>query len=173
MATPATDLGFLSEVEDLVETRGEILVEFRYAYAAGSRDIMVLHSFPSFQEQIVALPPRTLVEVYRRYDLPLRGAIDETMIQAALTLLPGETEYLVVYLRPRNDSQRAAEYDQGKGWLGSFQNDEGQENLAEDLRDTLGEQAAIGPYSEWHEASGNVLRAVVPNADGSVQVGTY
>lgn len=173
MATSTTDPRFLSEVEEMTNQRGEILAEFRYAYAAGSRDIIIFDSFLSFQERLAALLPRTLVEVYRRYDLPLRGVIDEALIYAALSLLPGETEYLIVYLQPRDDWRQAEEYDQGKGWLNSFQNDEGQETLEEELRDTLGEQAAVGPYPERREASGNVLWAIVPNADGSVQVGAY
>lgn len=172
MATPTTDARFLSEVEEMIQTRGEALVEFRYSHAAGKRDIVLIHSFLSFREQIATLPPPTLVEVYRRYDLPLRGVIDEALIQAALTLL-GETEYLIVYLQPRNDWRRADRYDQEGGWLPSFQNDEGRENLEEDLRDTQGEQAAVGAYPERHEASGNLIWAVVPNADGSVQVGVY
>ena len=173
MATSTTEARFLSEVEEMIKTRGEILVEFRYPYAAGDRDITLFDSFPSFQERLAALPPRVLVEVYRRHDLPLRGVIDEALIQAALTLLPGETQYLIVYLHPRNDWRRAEEYDRGAGWLPSFQNDEGQEQLEEDLRDTLGEQAAIGAYPEWCEGSGNLIWAVVPSADGTVQVGAY
>lgn len=172
MAPPTTDPRFLSEVEEMIKTRGEALVEVRYAYAAGSRDISLFDSLPSFQERLAALPPRTLVEVYRRYDLPLRGVVDEAMIRAALTTL-GDTEYLIVYLQPRDDWRRAEEYDQGAGWLSSFQNDEGRGSLEEDLWNTLGEQAAVGAYPDRREASGNLLWAVVPNADGSVQVGVY
>jgi len=172
MTMPTINTRFLSEVEEMIKTRGEALVELRYSRAAGKRDILLFDSFLSFQERLGTLPPPTLVEVYRHYDLPLRGVINEEMIRAALTLL-GETEYLIVYLQPRNDWRYAAEYDRGAGWLPSFQNDERQENLEEDLRDTLGEQAAVGPYPEWREASGNVLGAIVPNADGSVQVGVY
>ena len=172
MATPTTDPCFLLEAEEMIKTRGEILAEFRYSRAAGSRDIALFHSFLSFQEHIATLPPPTRVEVYRRYDLPLRGVIDEAMTQAALTLL-GDTEYLIVYLHPRDDSRRAEEYDQEVGWLSSFQNNEGAEELEEDLRDTVGEQAAVGPYPEWGESYDNVLWAVVPNADGLIQVGIY
>ena len=173
MVTAATDLHFLSEVEKMITTRGEILVEFRYSHAAGKRDIMLFASFPAFQQQLQSMPARTLVEVYRHYDLPLRGAVDEQMIQAALALLSGETEYLVVYRQPRNDWRRAEEYDQGLGWLSSFHNEEGQDHLEEKLRETLGEQAAVGPYPEWREEAGNVLWAIVSNADGLVQVGVY
>gem|GEM_PF-3015783 len=41
------------------------------------------------------------------------------------------------------------------------------------MRDTIGEQAAVGAYPDWRAASGNLLWAVVPNADGSLQVGVY
>ena len=172
MATPTTDQHFLAEVEGMIDARGEVLVEFRYSRAAGNRDIALFHSFLSFQEHLATLSPPTLVELYRNYDLPLRGVIDGALIQAASALL-GEAEYLIVYLQPRNDWRRADRYDQEGGWLGSFHNDEGQEKLEEKLRDTLGEQAAVGAYPDWREASGNLLWAVVPNADGSLQVGVY
>ena len=172
MAASTADPRFLSEVEDMIQGRGEVLVEICFSHSAGKRDILLCHSFPSFQERIAPLPPRTMVNVYRRYDLPLRGVIDGAMIQAALTML-GDTEYLIVYLHPRDDWRRAGEYDQGAGWLGSFQNNEGAEELEEDLRDTLGELAAIGPYPDWGEGYDNVLWAVVPSADGSIQVGIY
>jgi len=57
--------------------------------------------------------------------------------------------------------------------LSSFRHGEGAKELKEDLRDTLGEQAAVGPYPDWGENYDNVLWAIVPNADGSVQVGVY
>ena len=172
MATSTADPCFLSEVEEMVEARGEILVEIRFSHSAGKRDILMCHSFPSFQERIATLPSRTRVDIYRRYDLPLHGVIDEAMTRAALTLL-GDTEYPIVYLHPRNDWRRAEEYAQGAGWLRSFQNNEGAEELEEDLRGTVGEQAAAGPYPEWGKGHDNVLWAVVPNADGSIQVGIY
>jgi len=84
MATPTTDPCFLLEAEEMIKTRGEILAEFRYSRAAGSRDIALFHSFLSFQEHIATLPPPTRVEVYRRYDLPLRGVIDEAMTRGGL-----------------------------------------------------------------------------------------
>lgn len=172
MSTPTTDPLFLSEVEGMVKASGEILVGLRYSRAAGQRNIMLFHSFLSFQEHLATLPPPTLVEVYRHYDLPLRGLINDALIQAASALL-GEAEYLIVYLQPRDDWRQAEHYDRGAGWRGSFQNDEGQGKLGEDLRDTLGEQAAIGVYPKWGEESGNLLWAIVPDADGVVRVGVY
>ncbi len=172
MAAATNDPRFLSEVGEMVEACGEILVEICFSHSAGRRDILLCHSLLSFQERIATLPPRTMVNVYRRYDLPLRAVIDEAMIQASLTMLGG-TEYLIVYLHPRDDWRRAEEYDQGDGWLSCFQHNEGAEELEEDLRDTLGEQAAVGPYPEWGEGYDNVLWAIVQNTDGSVQVGIY
>lgn len=173
MATSATDPPFLPEVEQMLYTRGELLVELCYSRAAGSRDFMLFRSFSSFQERLQSLPVSTLVNVYRQYDLPLRGAVSESLIQSALNLVPSNAPYLVIYLQPRDDWRCAAEYDKDGGWLSSFRSDEGRDALERDLRDTLGEQVAIGPEPEWREQSGNVLWAVVPHADGSVQVGIY
>ena len=173
MATPTIDQPFLSEVEQMLNRRGEILVETCYSHAAGSRDIVLLPSLSDFQKQLALLPARTLVNVYRHFDLPLRGIVDEGLIQAVLNLLPADAEYLIVHLRPRNDWRLASEYDKTDGWLNSFQNDEGHAELEQGLRDILGEQVAIGLYPDWGKQYSNILWAVSPNADGSVQVGIY
>ena len=177
MATVAlistTDPAFLAETEELLRTKGEILVELRYSGMAGSRDVLLFHSFAAFRERLASLSPPTMVKVCRRYSLPLRGLITEEFIQAAQAELTGAAEYLIVYLQPRNDWRRIKEYDQEGGWLPTFQDGRRAVEMEVDLRDTLGEWAAVGAYPEYSEASGNRLWAVVPEADGSLSVGTY
>ena len=166
MATVAlistTAPAFLAEAEELLNTLGEILVEVRYSRMAGSRDFLLFHSFAAFQERLASLPPPTMVDVYRRYSLPLRGLITEEFIQTAQTNLADAAEYLIVYPQPRSQKQ-----------FSTFQDGEGVVEMEVDLRDTLGELAAVGAYPEYSKESGNRLWAVVPEADGSLSVGVY
>lgn len=134
---------------------------------------MLIGSFPSFLNRLKRLPASTLVNVYRQYDLPLRGTVSERLIQSALDTLPSNASYLIVYLQPRDNWRLAAEYEKSGGWLNSFQNDEGRASLEGNLRDTLGEEVAVGLEPEWREQSDNIVCAVVPNAEGLVQVGVY
>ena len=157
-----TEPTFLAEVEELLNTQGEILVELRYSRMAGSRDILLFGSFAAFQERLTALSAPTLIDVYRHYSLPLRGVITEQFIQTALAELSSAAQYLIVY-RPAPHPQR----------LFSFQDGEGAAELEENLRETLGQQAAVGASPDCSEASGDCLRAIVPDADGSISVGVY
>ncbi len=165
MATVAlistTDPAFLAETEELLQTKGEILVELRYSRMAGSRDVLLFHSFAAFRERLASLSSPTLVDVYRHYSLPLRGLITEKFIQSAQAELAGAAEYLIVY---REAPQQR---------LSTFWDGEGTAEMEKDLRETLGEQAAVGAYPEYSEESGNRLWAIVPQADGSLSVGTY
>ncbi len=157
-----TDPAFQREAEELLHTQGEILVELRYCRMAGSRDILLFHSFATFQERMASLSPSTLVDVYRRYSLPLRGIITEGFIQAARAELAGAAEYLIVYLDAPHQQR-----------LFTFRDGEGAAEMEEHLQDTLEEPVAIGAYPDYSEESSNCLRAVVPEADGSLSVGVY
>ena len=158
MVPSTKDLQFLSRVREWIEQQGEILAEFCYAYMAGSRDFDFFTSPLAFEARLGALPARALVCVYREYDLSLRGVVDEEYISRAVDTIPPGGEYLIVRYG---------------GWTNSNSSGEGGEELAEDLRGRLGETVAVGPYPDYSEANGNVLTAVVPDADGSVHVGAY
>ncbi len=137
-----------------------MLVEVCYPYAAGSKDFCLIHSLDELRELLSTLPARSLVNVYRQYDLPLRGAVDEELIQAALRLLPSDTAYLIVYQNPR-------------GYSPSYASDVGHAELETELRRGIGQQIAIGPDPPWGEHYSNILCAVIPDAGSSVQMGIY
>ncbi len=160
MATTTIDQVFLLEAERILAARGETLVEVCYAYAAGSRDFWLIQSSLALQERLGTLPARTLVNIYRRYDLSLRGSVDEALIQAAVKLLPTDAPYLIVYCQPAV-------------YFSSYDCDISHAEMEEDLRDALGQQVACGPEPAWGESGSNMLSAVVPDADGSMQIGIY
>lgn len=173
MTTSTKDEAFLLAIQRQFNLRGEILVEIAYSHAAGSRDFTLFESFQELQNSLKDLRTLTLYTVFLKYDLPVRGIVDGQLIQSARARFTGDANYLIVYRHPRDDWRCAAQYGEGRGWLNSHQIGEGAADLEACLRDTLGEEVAIGLEPECRRDSNDVLYAIAPTADGSVKFGVY
>jgi len=144
-----TDPAFLQTLETWLQEQPEILVLFRYSYAAGSRDYEFFTSFQALAERLRQLAPRTSVIAFRKPQLPLRGIVDDEFISNCLTSIPEATEYLVVETIRRTYGQAS--------W---FHHDSGltYKELQADLEESRGFPVAAGLHPPWLEDNDESFR---------------
>lgn len=164
MAYESTDSpAFLESVKTWLAENGEVLVLVRFSHAAGNQVFEFFTSFPAFEERIAQLRPMTCITVFREKQLPLRGSIDETFVEAALALVPDGKEYLIAGL----DRIHCGPASWIPEWAGETHTE-----MREHLEDNRGARVAFGIYPPWLEDDG-VVSAVVPQDDGTVVCGVY
>ena len=155
---------FLKTVESWIAEGGEVLAEFCYSHTAGSRDWEFFTAIGAFRDRISQLPPRTLVSVFRKSQLPLRGVIDDDFISQAMSMVADGEEYLAAALDK-------VQYGNAS-W---YHHDAGQthEEMKCDLEDARGTRVAFGSRPIWEWESEDISVAIVPLEDGRVEVGVY
>jgi hypothetical protein len=159
----AFDINFLNTIEQWFTLRGEIFVVARFSHTAGGRDYLWFKKFESFREQVSLFPPQTDIIVFRDNLFPLRGVVDDYLIQQSLTLIPNPGEFMVLnVLEPPDGSLNHA-------WTG-----DNHAELLETLRDMRGESVSIGLHPPWHEADNEkMISALIPFSDGTLKRGAY
>lgn len=169
MDYPVYDQIFLAKVEQLIETEGEVLVLFRYARAAGSKDFMFFKHLDVLQAKLGALPANTNVIVYGDRQLPLRGHVDSTFIQRAIEMIPEDSEFLIVCLERTVHDYRPHQYwescDDAAG--------ETHVELVAELEGLRGRSVAVGAWPPWPGDSQNVFEGYVPGDGGVISPGPY
>lgn len=163
-----TDPEFLAHVESCIDRHGEVLVLFRYPYAAGSKDYNFFHKIDEFMEAIRKLRSRTWVISYGEPQLPLRGVVDETFIDQALDLIPDGREYLILCIEKTvlNSPHFHSEYhDDCAG--------ETHEELRESLERFRGRPVGVGLFPPWADENEQTKDAVVADEDGEVRSAAY
>lgn len=162
--TATTDRQFNETLEQWILTEKEILVLFRYPYAAGSKEFEFFSSFQSLSEKLRRLSPRTSVIAFKHKQLPLRGTVDDAFIQACLNNAPFIAEFLVADMAP-----------QQSGKYSYFRHSAGE--TLEELKDSLDgfreRTVAVGNYPDWIEDNENVISGYVPDPDGWVNSVAY
>ena len=158
------DANFRSTVTNWLEESGEVSALIRYSHAGGSKSFEFFADDPAFSVCLANLPPRTCVTVFAVRQLPLRGTVDEAFIEQAKSSYIADTEYLIAGL------DRI--YCGAANWI-DFSAGESVVELEEDLRDRLGARVAVGAYPPWLHDNDEVISAVVPHPDGSVERGVY
>ena|SRR5215510_416905 len=108
--TPVHSHAFLSGVKDLIDSRGEVLVLFRYPHAAGRKDFVLFNDVAVFQNKLNGLPANTDVIVWGDEHLPLRGRVDRALIEQAIETIPEGAEYLVLCLERTMHDYRPHHY---------------------------------------------------------------
>jgi hypothetical protein len=98
MALSTSGPQFLETAERWIAEQEETLVLLRYAYCAGGRDFLLINSIDTFRSLLANPTGRMHVVVYRGYQLPLRGVVDDDFIQRALAFIPENDEYLILGL---------------------------------------------------------------------------
>jgi hypothetical protein len=161
---PTTAPEFLGTLEDWLRAQSEILIEIRYRCGAGSQDFEVFSSFQALSCRIRELPTGACVTAFRTPQLPLRGVVDDDFVTKCLEQIPDGSEYLVAET-VRRVYGRHSFFHCGSG--------ESHAELRDDLEECRGAPVAAGLYPPVLEESPNVLRAVVPDADGVVRAGPY
>lgn len=162
--TSAAAQTFLGRVTGWIAERGEVLALVRYSHAAGAKDLEFFQSPDAFRARLKCLSPRDCVTVFGWPQLPLRGRVEEGIIQQAMTLIPDGTGFLVVGLELVRYG-RASWYPNAAG--------ETHAELREAMEDRHDELVTVGPYPPWLDDGEDVTSAVIPNTDGSVTTGVY
>ena len=156
------DERFLNTVREWFAARQDIFVVARYSAMAGAREYFWFKDFDRFRARLEQFPPRTDVCVFREDQFPLRGIVDNDLIQRVLALIPDRTEAMVAdRIEPPDTSQYVWPCDTHA-------------ELIEVLDDLRGEPAAIGPYATWRlPDSDTMISALVPLPDGTLERGVY
>jgi hypothetical protein len=161
---PTTDAEFLSTLEDWFRSQSEILVEIRYRCGGGSQDFELFSSFQALSDRIRELPAGACVTGFRTPQLPFRGVVNDDFVTKCLEQIPDGSEYLMAET-VRRVYGRHSFFHCGSG--------ESHAELRDDLEECRGAPVAAGLYPPVLEESANVVRAVVPDADGVVRAGPY
>jgi len=162
--TASTDKTFLDTLERWLSSEREILVLFRYAYAAGDRSFEFFSSPAALFERLRQLRRRTSVTAFRQAQLPVRGIVNDEFIESCMRTIPEGSEFLVV-----ETVQRTA------GRMSWFHNMAGETHaeLREALEDSRGSPVAVGLYPPWLNDGPDVVTTYVPDEDGVVRPGAY
>ena len=156
---------FNNEVASILESVGEIAALFRFHAAAGSRSYEFFETVDSFLERVNELPPQTSVLVFRTPQFPIRGTVNDELIQRAKDAIPDGTDWAVV---------RTSQITMGsQSWYHDFE-DSSHKELENELRDDYcwGHPVAVGVEPDWHDST-VVVSAVKPFDDGRVEHGVY
>ena len=162
--TSTADPKFQATLRAWIESEHELLVLFRYAYAAGSREFQFFQDYTSLAEHISRLPAKTSVIALRRPQLSIRGVVDSDFIERCIASIPSEAEYLIVETERRVYGSRA--------WFHDAAGD-GHSSLREDLEECRGAPVAVGVHPSWLVDNDYVISAIVADVDGEVRPGAY
>lgn len=161
---PTTDPRFLGALEEWLRSSHELFLMVRYSHACGGKSYEYFSAFLALAERLRQLPPRTCVIAFHQPQLPIRGVVDDKLIDACLAAIPNGSEYLLVETIRRTLG--------GTSWFRD-RSGETHEELREDLEDSRGFPVAVGLYPPWLEDNDEVISAVVPDEHGVVRVGIY
>ena len=152
---------FLNQIKDWINLNGEIFVVIRYSHSAGARYYIIVNSFDEFRDLVAKLPTKANVIVFRQKQLPIRGQANNTLREQALDEIQ-DAEYLLTSRGSYNP--RALTSAEGVG----------QQEFIVDFEDFRGKSVAIGKMPFWNQADNeNMVSALVPLPDGSIEVGVY
>jgi hypothetical protein len=151
---------FVALARRWIAEQGEILGLFRYSRTGGGKDFCFFREPEGFTAKLARLPPNTSVILFRRPQLALRGRIDESIIDEAVSLMVDDAEIIAVVLNEQ-ECDRAVLREETK------------EEFRTALREHGGQLAAIGSYPPWLRDSEDVIEALVPGPDGAAGRGCY
>jgi len=162
--TASTDKTFLEMLQRWLVDQREILLLFRYPYAAGSKSFEFFSSYEAVLDRLSELPRRTSVIAFKQPQLPLRGVVDDGFIETCVRDIPDGSEFLLVETT-RRVYGRASWFHDADGTTHA--------ELCEALEDSRGNAVAVGLYPPWLEEGLDVVSSYVPDEDGVVRPGAY
>jgi hypothetical protein len=162
--TASTDKAFLETLQRWLVDQREILMLFRYPYAAGNKSFEFFSSCRALFDRLSELPQRTSVTAFKQPQLPLRGVVDDRFIETCIRSIPDGSEFLLVETT-RRVYGRASWFHDADGTTHA--------ELREALEDSRGSAVAVGLYPPWLEGGPDVVSGYVPDEDGVVRLGVY
>jgi hypothetical protein len=162
LSTASTE--FLTTTGAWIQHDGEVLAMIRYHASAGSRDYEFYQSVQAFGDRLQTLPSRTCIIVFRGRHLPLRGRVDQSFIDSAVSAIEEGKEWLIKSFQ-KNVAGRYSWFPYSCG--------DSLEELRSELENYRDQIVAVGLHPDWLEDNEVVLSAIVPEADGSVVTGIY
>lgn len=132
---------YLDTVFGWIKATGEVFVMLRYLGMAGAKDDAFIHTPEEFQSLIDKLPSGTDTIVFRKRQLPIRGAVNDQLIETASVLFPDGVETLLVFGVQESPGDRLL-----RGRMNGVSDE-----LIMDLRELYGQVIALGPLPPFNE----------------------
>lgn len=155
------------KVEDILRSLPDIVVLHRLTRAAGAREWYLIRSVGEWREVIAQGRSADSFSLFLRPQLPLRGSIDGSFVDALDRMLEQtewpKSEVILGEVVGRDTRVRHTE-----GW-GPHERDE----MQEWLREHWGRTAVAGLHPELWSGNDEVLTVYVPDPEGEVQPGIY
>ena len=160
----AFDEGFLRTVEAKIAAAGDVLVEFRFPYAAGDKSYEIFDDIERCMARIKEVRSQTWIMVYNDPQLPFRARVDEAFVAHAMAHHKDGDDWVITCLDKVSMGRRS--------WYHNYPTNSSAD-LEEELRDDLcwGKRVACGPEPGW--INGDVLHAKVPAEDGTLRPAAY
>ncbi len=164
MARSVLEPGFREVVEAWLSEQPEILVMFRYPNVGGAKDYELHSSMSTLSNRLLNVPPQTSVIAFRKPQLQIRGVVTPALVTAALSAIPGGSEFLLVEAVPTIAGSHS--------W---YRNASGETHaeLMEELESSMGRPILCGAYPPWLHDGPDVVSGYVPDQNGVVKPGAY
>src|SRR5215475_850799 len=140
------------------------MILVRYSRAAGNKSFEFFSSFAALRQRLALLKAETSVTAFRKPQLPLRGRVDDDFISTCLSLIPADSEFLVLETDPRMATRQ---------WLYHHETGESSDEFTQVLEGLRGRLVAVGEYPQRLSNCPDVMSAYVPHQDGTVKAGVY
>ena len=133
------DPRFLNTVKNWIENDGEVYVMLWFHRAGGTRHSGLPDSFAHFNSILDSVSIHCTVDVYRHPSFPIRGIVNDELIQRVLADFPDGVAWFLMVFEQENDRETAIdEYG-----------DKSQIALLEQLKGYAGKYVVIGPDVHW------------------------
>jgi hypothetical protein len=94
----ADDPDVVAIVSTWLGATGELFVYHNWYASGGSGYRYFVRSLDDYQDLVRKAPPRSDFEVFRKQQYPLRGVVDDHLLEAALALIKDGEWYEIVFL---------------------------------------------------------------------------
>lgn len=160
-----TDTTFAENAARVLCKTGEIACVIRFSHAAGNRSFEFFENINSFKNRLLDLPPKTSVVLFHEKQFPIRGVVDEALLNRAIVTLP-DGEYWTL-------TRTSLITEGNQSWYHVIDGNSLAE-LENELRDSWfwGHPVALGPEPDWHDLE-RTEEAIVPSENGEVLRGIY
>ena len=160
----STDPMFLQTIEAWCSVQPEVLALVRFRCGAGSRDWRLFSSYSQLLEMIQTAPAGACITVFKSPNLPLRGVVDEALIDNCLAAIPDRIEYLMIET-VQTVAGKCSWYHYGSG--------QSHAELKDDLQGSVGRPVVVGYHPSMSAGPTEAVDGVVPDTDGLVRPGPY
>ena len=135
----ADDPRFLSTVKDWIEIDGEVYLMLWFHAAAGTKHHWLLNSYDHFISVLDSVHGYCSVDVYQDPRFPIRGVVNDELIQQALAAFPDGEDWFLMVL----------EQEDGRRMTSDVWGDKSHVALVEELKRHAGKHVVIGPDVHW------------------------